>query len=151
MEPHHDDGIGFQRIGLVARQAAFIGESGPATERVKRVGVMDYDGAGIKWLTSKDDLVLSPRFAPDGQTVLYTSFASGVPQIMSLDVDTVTSTALTHDPRAPGLLAELEHVSARPIAAPLPGQGGLIPGQEASGYEASGYAGWGHAAPPSAA
>lgn len=79
---------------------AFIGESGPATERVKRVGVMDYDGAGIKWLTSKDDLVLSPRFAPDGQTVLYTSFASGVPQIMSLDVDTVTSTALTHDPRA---------------------------------------------------
>ncbi|MFD1794817.1 Tol-Pal system protein TolB [Paracoccus aurantiacus] len=79
---------------------AFIGESGPATARVKRVGVMDYDGADVKWLTATDDLVLSPRFSPDGRTVLYTSFASGVPQIMSLDVETVSATPLTNDPRA---------------------------------------------------
>lgn len=79
---------------------AFIGESGPATARIKRVGVMDYDGYGIKWLTSPDDLVLSPRFSPDGATLLYTSFASGVPQIMSMDVATVEATALTRDPNA---------------------------------------------------
>ncbi|WBU56840.1 Tol-Pal system beta propeller repeat protein TolB [Paracoccus sediminicola] len=79
---------------------AFIGESGPATRRIKRVGVMDYDGAGVKWLTGKDDLALSPRFSPDGQTVLYTSFAAGMPQIMALDIDTVDATPLTNDPQA---------------------------------------------------
>ncbi|WBU60327.1 Tol-Pal system beta propeller repeat protein TolB [Paracoccus albus] len=79
---------------------AFIGESGPATERVKRVGVMDADGADVKWLTAGSDLALSPRFAPDGRTVLYTSFASGMPQIMSVDVETVTTAQLTSDPRA---------------------------------------------------
>ncbi|MFV0293584.1 MAG: Tol-Pal system beta propeller repeat protein TolB [Paracoccus sp. (in: a-proteobacteria)] len=76
---------------------AFIGESGPATARIKRVGVMDYDGEGVKWLTSQNDLVLSPRFSPDGRTVLYTSFGSGMPQIMAMDVDTVTATPLTDD------------------------------------------------------
>ena len=78
---------------------AFIGESGPATARMKRVGVMDYDGAGVKWLTAGSDLALSPRFSPDGRTVLYTSFASGTPQIMALDIQTVTARALTSDPR----------------------------------------------------
>lgn len=80
-------------------RVAFIGESGPATARVKRVGVMDSDGADVKWLTAGSDLALSPRFSPDGRTVLFTSFASGMPQIMAVDVDTVTPRALTHDPR----------------------------------------------------
>ena len=80
-------------------RVAFIGESGPATARVKRVGVMDADGADVKWLTAGSDLALSPRFSPDGRTVLFTSFASGTPQIMAVDVDTVTPRALTQDPR----------------------------------------------------
>ncbi len=79
-------------------RVAFIGESGPATERVKRVGVMDADGADVKWLTAGSDLALSPRFSPDGRTVLFTSFASGMPQIMAVDVDTVTARVLTSDP-----------------------------------------------------
>lgn len=80
-------------------RVAFIGESGPATARVKRVGVMDSDGADVKWLTAGSDLALSPRFSPDGRTVLFTSFASGMPQIMAVDVETVTARALTQDPR----------------------------------------------------
>ncbi|MFV0411216.1 MAG: Tol-Pal system beta propeller repeat protein TolB [Paracoccus sp. (in: a-proteobacteria)] len=79
---------------------AFVGESGPATERIKQVGVMDYDGEGVKWLTSPGDLVLSPRFSPDGRTLLYTSFGSGLPQIVALDVETVSATPLTRDPMA---------------------------------------------------
>lgn len=79
---------------------AFVGESGSPTSRVKRLGVMDYDGAGVKWLTGTDDLVLSPRFAPDGQTLLFTSFRSGQPQIISLDIDTVRGSQVTSDPRA---------------------------------------------------
>ncbi|MDO5642809.1 MAG: Tol-Pal system beta propeller repeat protein TolB [Paracoccus sp. (in: a-proteobacteria)] len=79
---------------------AFIGESGPATARLKRVGVMDSDGADVKWLTAGDDLALSPRFSPDGRTVLFTSFASGIPQIVAVDVETVTPYRLTTDPRA---------------------------------------------------
>lgn len=79
---------------------AFIGESGPATARIKRVGVMDADGADVKWLTAGGELALSPRFSPDGRTVLYTSFASGMPQIMAMDVESVRALPLTSDPRA---------------------------------------------------
>lgn len=81
-------------------RVAFIGESGPATARIKRVGVMDADGADVKWLTAGSDLALSPRFSPDGRTVLFTSFASGTPQIMAVDVETVTVQPLTQDPRS---------------------------------------------------
>lgn len=79
---------------------AFVGESGPATERVTRIGVMDQDGAGVQWLTEPGELVLSPRFSPDGRTILYTDFATGTAQIMSLDLGRVESMPLTRDPRA---------------------------------------------------
>ena len=76
-------------------RVVFVGESGPKNARQKRIGVMDYDGANIKWLTDSTALVLAPRFSPDGNRVLFTSYESGVPQIKVLDVNAVSSTAIT--------------------------------------------------------
>lgn len=76
-------------------RVAFVGETGPKDAREKRIGVMDYDGANIKWLTDATALVLAPRFSPDGNRLLYTSYETGVPQIMVMDVGAVAATPVT--------------------------------------------------------
>ncbi|KGJ13106.1 translocation protein TolB [Paracoccus sanguinis] len=75
-------------------RVAFVSETGPKDARLKRIGIMDYDGANPIWVTDDADLVVSPRFSPDGERLLYTSFSSGMPQIMLMDVATVQSRPL---------------------------------------------------------
>lgn len=60
---------------------AFVAESGPRTRRVKRIAMMDYDGANVRFLTDGGDLVLSPRFSPDGTRIAFVTFAGGAPRI----------------------------------------------------------------------
>lgn len=79
---------------------AFVGESGPRNARQKRIGIMDSDGKTVKWLTDGTQLVLAPSFSPDGRRLLFTSFASGFPQIMQMELATVSTRALTRDNRA---------------------------------------------------
>ena len=76
-------------------RVAFVAESGPKDARRKRIGVMDYDGANIRWLTDDSSLVLAPRFSPDGNRLLYTSFASGFPRIMMMDVNSMQTRTLS--------------------------------------------------------
>ncbi|MTH77690.1 Tol-Pal system beta propeller repeat protein TolB [Paracoccus aestuariivivens] len=75
-------------------RVAFVQESGPKDARRKRIGVMDYDGANVKYLTDDSSLVLAPRFSPDGSKLLYTSFVSGFPKAMMLDVNSLGSRPL---------------------------------------------------------
>ncbi len=74
---------------------AFVQETGPKDARIKRIGVMDYDGANILWMTDSSSLVLAPRFSRDGRQIVYTSFDSGFPQLRVLDVASVASRAVT--------------------------------------------------------
>lgn len=66
----------------------FVAESGPKGARVKQLAIMDQDGANMRMLTDGRDLVLSPKLAPDGRRVLFTSFANGLPQIAVLALET---------------------------------------------------------------
>ncbi|HWL55143.1 MAG TPA: Tol-Pal system beta propeller repeat protein TolB [Paracoccus sp. (in: a-proteobacteria)] len=75
-------------------RVAFVQESGPKDARRKRIGIMDYDGANVKFLTDDSTLVLKPRYAPDGSRLLYTSYASGFPQAMLMDVNSLSVRAL---------------------------------------------------------
>lgn len=79
-------------------RVVFVGESGPKDARQKRIGVMDYDGANIRWLTDSAALVLAPRFSPDGNRIAYTSYESGAPQVMVMDVGAVSGAAATSRP-----------------------------------------------------
>lgn len=80
--------------GYFDSQIAFISETGPKNARQTRLSVMDQDGAGLRTLTDGRDLVLAPRFAPDGGQVLYTSYASGFPRITVLDLGSGRTRAL---------------------------------------------------------
>lgn len=78
----------------------FVAEDGPPTARRKRIGVMDYDGGNLNWVTDGTHLVLGPRISPDGQSVLFTSYATGVPQIVVVDLATMTRRQLTANTQA---------------------------------------------------
>ncbi|SFP15677.1 Tol-Pal system beta propeller repeat protein TolB [Tranquillimonas alkanivorans] len=80
--------------GYFDSRVVFVSERGPKNDRLKRLAVMDYDGANLQYLTDGADLVLAPRFSPDGERVLYTSYETGFPQIYELNVGTVTRTPL---------------------------------------------------------
>jgi len=72
--------------GYFDSRVVFVAESGPKDNRRKRLAIMDYDGAGVQYLTGSEDIVLAPRFSPRGDRVLFTSYATGQPRIHVLDV-----------------------------------------------------------------
>ncbi|MCR8725140.1 Tol-Pal system beta propeller repeat protein TolB [Frigidibacter sp. ROC022] len=75
--------------GYFDSRVVFVAETGPKGNRKKRLAIMDYDGANVQYLTDSSAIVLAPRFSPTGDRVLYTSYESGSPQIMMIDVASV--------------------------------------------------------------
>ncbi len=75
--------------GYFDTRVAFIAEEGPKNARLKRLAIMDYDGANVQYLTNSRSLVLAPRFSPSGNQILYTSYESGFPQVYLMDIGTV--------------------------------------------------------------
>jgi TolB protein len=63
--------------GYFDSRVVFVDETGPKNKRVKRLAVMDQDGANIRYLTRGADLVLTPRFNPNAQEVTYMSYGAG--------------------------------------------------------------------------
>ncbi|MEM8595900.1 MAG: Tol-Pal system beta propeller repeat protein TolB [Pseudomonadota bacterium] len=69
-------------------RVVFIDETGPKNNRVKRLALMDQDGANLRYLPSDSDLMLTPRFSPNEQTILYISYDDGTPQVYLRNLDT---------------------------------------------------------------
>lgn len=68
--------------GYFNTRIAYIDESGPRGKgRVRRLSIMDYDGAENKSLTSGKEIVLTPRFAPNNHQIAFLSYAQGAPQV----------------------------------------------------------------------
>ncbi|MGQ4273465.1 Tol-Pal system beta propeller repeat protein TolB [Terrihabitans sp. B22-R8] len=74
--------------GYFDTRIVFVEETGPKDKRVKRLAIMDQDGANLRPLTRGDDLVLTPRFNPSSQEVTYMSFAGGNPRVYLLNLET---------------------------------------------------------------
>ena len=73
--------------GYFDTRIVYIAESGPKTERVKRLAIMDQDGENHRFLTSGTDLVLTPRFSPTLQEITYMSYYKGVPRVYIFNID----------------------------------------------------------------
>ncbi len=74
--------------GYFDSRIVFIDESGPKDRRVKRLALMDQDGANVRYLTRGDDLVLTPRFSPSTQDITYMSYSQGLPRVFLLNIET---------------------------------------------------------------
>ena len=67
---------------------AYIAESGPKGARVKRLAIMDSDGANHRFLTNGQSIVLTPRFSPDYKQIVYLSYVEKRPRIYIYDIGT---------------------------------------------------------------
>ena len=66
----------------------FVDETGPAERRIKRLAIMDQDGANVRYLTRGDELVLTPRFSPSTQEITYMAYGQGEPRVYLLNIET---------------------------------------------------------------
>ena len=66
---------------------AYIAETGPKDARVKRLAIMDSDGANHRFITNGQSTALTPRFSPNYKSILYLSYSDGNPRIYVYDVD----------------------------------------------------------------
>ncbi len=74
--------------GYFDTRVVYVAESGPPSKRIKRLAIMDQDGANHRFLTDGGTLVLTPRFAPSLQEITYLSFGGGMPRVFIRDLDT---------------------------------------------------------------
>ncbi len=83
----------YQRLtgekGYFDTRVVFVSESGPKDKRVKRLAIMDQDGANVRYLTDGKDLVLTPRFNPTAQEITYMSYHGlDQPHVYLLNIET---------------------------------------------------------------
>src|ERR1700744_1958544 len=74
--------------GYFDSRVVFVDESGPKERRVKRLALMDQDGANVRYLTRGSDLVLTPRFSPSTQEITYMEFGQDDPRVYLFNVET---------------------------------------------------------------
>ena len=80
--------------GYFDSRIVYVSETGSKTRRIKRLAVMDQDGAGHRFLTSGQNLVLTPRFAPNQQTITYMSFEGNRPRVWLYTLGTGKQSAI---------------------------------------------------------
>ena len=80
----------YQRItgekGYFDTKIAYVSEEKKGTELVKRIAIMDYDGNNHQFLTNGKNLVLTPRFSPDGKKIAYLSYSNNKPTVYLLNL-----------------------------------------------------------------
>ncbi len=72
--------------GYFDSRVAYVAESGPKDARIKRLAVMDYDGANHEFLTEGEEIVLAPRFSPTGDELIFTSYRRGEPEVFVMNL-----------------------------------------------------------------
>ena len=79
---------------------AYIAETGPKDARVKRLAIMDSDGANHRFITTGRATALTPRYSPDYRKLLYLSYVDGNPRIYSYDIGSGRQTLITQSTNA---------------------------------------------------
>lgn len=74
--------------GYFDTRVVFVAESGPRSRRIKRLAIMDQDGANFRFLTDGAALVLTPRFSPTTQEITYLSYFNDTPRVYLFDIET---------------------------------------------------------------
>jgi TolB protein len=74
--------------GCFDSRVVFVEETGPKDRRVKRLALMDQDGANLRYLTGGEDFVGTPHFSPSGQEIIYTSLSPDGPRVYLHNIET---------------------------------------------------------------
>ena len=75
-------------------KVVYVAETGPKNNRVKRVAIMDSDGSNHRYLTQGRNTIVTPRFSPRGDKLVYTAYIGRRPRVLLYDVATGTERLL---------------------------------------------------------
>jgi TolB protein len=67
-------------------RVVYVAETGPKNNRVKRIALMDSDGGNPRYLTQGRQTVVTPRFSPRGDMLVYTAYIGRRPRVLLLDI-----------------------------------------------------------------
>ena len=67
-------------------RVVYVAETGPKTNRQKRIAIMDSDGSNHRYLTAGRATVTMPRFSPRGDRLVYTGMLARKPRVFVLDI-----------------------------------------------------------------
>jgi TolB protein len=75
--------------GYFDSRVAYVSETGPLNNRVKRIAIMDQDGANNRYITDGATLALTPRFSPTLQEIVYMAYGdrNSPPKVYLQNVD----------------------------------------------------------------
>jgi TolB protein len=74
--------------GYFDSRIVFVDQTGATERRTMRLALMDQDGANVRYLTAGSDQMLTPRFSPSTQDIIYAEFGQGDPQVCLYSIDT---------------------------------------------------------------
>ena len=74
--------------GYFDTRIVYISETGPLKRRIKRLSIMDQDGANHRFLSDGGELVLTPRFSPTQQEITYLAYFNNQPRVYLFNIDT---------------------------------------------------------------
>ena len=74
--------------GYFDTRIVFVSESGPKIKLVKRLAIMDQDGANPSYLTNGKYFVMTPRFNPTAQAISFMSYLNNKPRVYIFDLET---------------------------------------------------------------
>ena len=73
--------------GYFDSRIVYIAETGPKEDRMKRLAIMDQDGANHRYLSNGEFLVLTPRFSPTEQEITYLSYFNDQPRVYLYNIE----------------------------------------------------------------
>lgn len=79
---------------------AYIAETGPKDARVKRLAIMDSDGANHRFITNGQAIALTPRFSPDYNRIAYVSYLGNRVRVQVYDVASGQQRTVFESPNA---------------------------------------------------
>jgi TolB protein len=94
--------------GYFDTRIVYIAETGPATNRTKRLAIMDQDGENNRVLSDGRAMVLTPRFSPTMQEITYMAYYNNRPRVYLFNIDTGRQ----------DVLGDFEHMTFAPRFSP---------------------------------
>ena len=74
--------------GYFDTRVVFVSETGSRTRRVKRLAIMDQDGANPSFLTTGDYVVMTPRFSGSSQEITYMALRKDSARVYLFNIET---------------------------------------------------------------
>ncbi len=72
--------------GYFDTKLVYVAEEGTQAKKIKKLAIMDYDGNNHEVLTDGAELVLTPRFSPDGKNIVFLKYKNNKASVYLMNI-----------------------------------------------------------------